>query len=74
MAQQSITDFISAAAQDLLKRPVADGTGVEDAAAELEKKKKNAAAQTGDNAVLAGLPGSFNGAFTSLMNKAGSQF
>jgi hypothetical protein len=73
MMLQPVNQFASAAAQDLLRTP---GTGVtqsEDAAAELLKKKKNASAQTGDNAVISGLPELFGGAFKSLMNKSGNQ-
>jgi hypothetical protein len=70
---QSLYDFVSAAAQDLLKRQPPSGADLTDT--DLEKKKKAALAQTGDNAVLQGAPPTvFNAAASSLMNRNGNQF
>jgi len=74
VVQASFNDFITAAAQDLLKRP-ASGANPQDTEADIEKKKKNAAAQTGDNAVLQGGAGTiFSAASNSLLNKTGNQY
>lgn len=74
MVQASFNEFITAAAQDLLKRP-ASGADQQDTDAQIEKKKKNAQAQTGDNAVLQGGAGTiFSAAYGSLMNKTGNQY
>ena len=62
-----------AAAQDLLKRP--NGTNPLDTEAEIEKKRKAAQAQTGDNVVLQGGAGTiYSAASSSLLNKSGNQF
>lgn len=75
MQQQSgFNEFIAAAAQDLLKKP-ASGAEQQDTEADIEKKKKNALAQTGDNAVLQGASNPlYNSAAGTLLNKAGNQF
>jgi hypothetical protein len=67
-------EFVMAAPQDLLKRP-ASGAEQQDTEADIEKKKKNALAQTGDNAVLQGAGGTlYNSAAGTLLNKTGNQF
>ena len=67
-------DYVAAAAQDLLKRP-ASGAEMQDTEADIEKKKKNALAQTGDNSVLQGASGTlYNSAAGTLLNKQGNQF
>jgi hypothetical protein len=67
-----VNDFVSAAAQDLLRSSPTNSTAEDEAAA--EQKKKKAAQQTGDNAVIQGLPSTFNGAYSSLFSKSGNQF
>lgn len=82
MLQSSVfNDLIQAAARDLLKvdpskknQTPADGIGLQDPT-DLEKRKKNAMLQTGDNAVLqAGVGAIFGGAAGSLLNKSGNQY
>lgn len=74
MITSGFNEFIQAATQDLLKRP-ASGTEKQDTEADIEKKKKNALAQTGDNTVLQGASGTvYNTAAGTLLNRASNQF